>query len=87
MLLPHNQLRVPLCSKWLIEQRKIYNIVNDMANVLPGMDTCEYDKDTNYVFVKDNFFTIPKTIGEDGLWGKGVACIEMQGIRRGGHQR
>ncbi len=39
------------------------------------MDTCKDDEDTNYVFVMDNFFTSPKTISEEALPGKGVACI------------
>ncbi len=71
-----------------LSKENIYKIVNEMADLLPGMQTCKGDEDTNYVFVIDNFFTTPKTIGEEGLWGKGVGSgmLEWHGNGRDGHQ-
>ncbi|KAL7460267.1 hypothetical protein ACHAXS_000730 [Conticribra weissflogii] len=50
-----------------LENNKIYDVVNEMADSLPGMDTREDTEDTNYVLVMDNYFTLVRAIGERGL--------------------
>ncbi len=50
-----------------LENNKIYDVVNEMADSLPGMDTREDTEDTNYALVMDNYFTLARVIGERGL--------------------
>ncbi len=59
----------------MMEGEKIYNVVNNMADALPGMDERKEDEYTNYVFAMDNYFTLRKEIGENGLQGKGVGVV------------
>ncbi len=66
-----------------MEKEKIFDIVMDMAKSLPGMDEREETEDTNYVFVMDNYFTLPKVVGETGLRGVGVACVGTARARQG----
>ncbi len=58
-----------------MEGEKIYDVVNNMVDALSGMDEHKEDEDTNYVFAMDNYFTLRKEIGENGLQGKGVGVV------------
>ena len=58
-----------------LENNKIYDVVNEMADSLPGMDTREDTEDTNYVLVMDNYFTLARAIGESRLQGKSVGVV------------
>ncbi len=58
-----------------MEGEKIYDVVNDVAYALTRMDTRVGDEDTNYVFAMDNYFSLRKAIGENGLQGKGVGVV------------
>ncbi len=42
-----------------MEKEMLFDIVMDVAKTLPGMDTQEKTKDTNFVFVIENHFTLP----------------------------
>ncbi len=57
-----------------MENSKIYNMVNNMADLLPGMDTRKDMEDT-YVIVIDNYFTLARAVRERGLGGKGVGVV------------
>ncbi len=46
-----------------LENDKIYDVVNNMADALLAMDTREDTEDTNYVLVMDNYFTLARAIG------------------------
>ncbi len=50
-----------------MEKERIFNILMDMAKSLPGMDTQEETEDTDFVFVMENYFTLPKIVGKTGL--------------------
>ncbi len=67
LLLLCHWLCLQLCAKWKNGKGKIFDIVIDMAKILPGMDEQEETKDSNFVFVMDNYFTLPKVVGEAGL--------------------
>jgi len=65
-----------------MEKERIFNILMDVAKSLPGMDTQEKTKDTNFVFVMDNYFTLSKVVGETGLQGIGVGCVGIARARK-----
>ncbi len=47
----------------------------DIENSLPGMNEQEETKDTNFVFVMDNHFTLPKAVDKTWLQGIGIWCV------------
>ncbi len=54
-----------------------------MAKILPGMDEQEETKDSNFVFVMDNYFTLPKVVREAGLQGVNIGCVGTFQARKG----
>ncbi len=50
-----------------MEKEQIFDIVMNMVTSLPGMDKQQEAEDTNYVFVMDNYFTLPKVVGQTEL--------------------
>ncbi len=50
-----------------MEKERIFDIVMDMAKCLLGMDTQEETKDTDFVFVMDNYLTLLQVVGKTGL--------------------
>ncbi len=63
-----------------MEKERTFDVVMDMAKISPGIDEQGETKDTNFVFVKDNYFTL---LGDMGLQGVGIECVRTAQARTG----
>lgn len=67
----HWLLSIALCQvpSGRIENETILDPVMEMTMSLLGRDESKETKDTNFVFVIDNYFTLLKFVGKTGLQG------------------
>ncbi len=83
LLLSCHWLCLLLCAKSKDGKERIFDIVMDMAKSLQVMGEQVETKNTDFFVVVDKYFTLPKVVGEIGLWGVGIGCVETALVRKG----
>ncbi len=66
-----------------IQNERIFDIAMDMAKSLLEIDEQEVTIGTDFVFVMDNYFSLPKVVDKTELEGVGVGCIGSARARKG----